>query len=134
MPDRIMGMKDQFVGLAPVEMKDARLVMIDPNDSMIVRAHAAYSSARSPAGLSQPFQKVWALDDSLTMHVRLPASSPAIAACRKLKVPFFQAKDAAEPRQKSGLPAFGTAGSCSVLYLFTFSAQTFSAHSPRGRP
>jgi hypothetical protein len=36
--------------------------------------------------------------------------------------------------QKSGLSAVGTAASFSVPYLCGFSAQTYSGHSPRGRP
>jgi hypothetical protein len=36
--------------------------------------------------------------------------------------------------QKSGLSAVGTAGSFSVLYLSRLWAQTYSTHSPSGRP
>jgi uncharacterized iron-regulated membrane protein len=35
---RIVGVQDQSVGVARVEMKDARLVMIDPDDGMKVMA------------------------------------------------------------------------------------------------
>ena len=36
--------------------------------------------------------------------------------------------------QKSGLSDVGTWASLSVPYLLGFSAQTFSSHSPTGRP
>jgi hypothetical protein len=46
MPGRIVRVNDQLVGFGRAEMKDARLVMIDPDDGVIVLAHADSLSRR----------------------------------------------------------------------------------------